>query len=164
MYLHEPVSNTLVTKAVHGIKTDRFSIRSNQGIIGLVYNSSHGIILSSPYDDPRFDRSLDKVRKSITRNLLCVPIKSANNCIGCLEVANKRANMFTEEDHQLVGLVARELAIGIININSKKTVNVFETMKVNSRIRFAEIANENLLTPLLKNIMIILSEMLKSDK
>ena len=68
-----------------------------------MYTSHNGIIVDSPYDDLRFDSELDKNRKSITKNIMCVPVKFGENCVGCLEIANKRDNtFFADEDCKFV--------------------------------------------------------------
>jgi hypothetical protein len=42
---------------------------------------------------------IDVKLHSVTRNILIVPLKLGRNVVGCIEVANKRANQeFTEQD------------------------------------------------------------------
>jgi GAF domain-containing protein len=158
LYLYDPVLKALHTKAIRGPKINSFTIQPDRGVIGKVYNSHNGLIIKSPYEDLRFDRSLDKNRRSVTRNLLCVPLKVGQRCIGCLEIANKRVGEFTEQNYKLAVMVARELAVGVIE---KKE---FIKHDIEFKENVGRIATENLLRPLLKNILLILAETLSCEK
>lgn len=150
MYVLSGDSKLLVTKAVRGANIDRFSISIEKGIVGHVFRSRKGLIISSPYTDKRFDKSLDQERKSLTRNMLCVPIKLGGNAFGCLELANKSA-AFTKDDLHFASSVAKELALGLSN---KLTPNSLEFKEESSRI----------LSPLVKNVLIILADTLKAER
>ena len=158
LYLYDPTLRALHTKAVRGPKINSFTVQTDKGVIGKVYSSHNGLIIKSPYEDPRFDRSLDQNRKSVTRNLLCVPLKVGQKCIGCLEIANKKVGEFTEHNYNLALMVARELAVGIIE---KKA---FIRNNIEFKENVGRVASENLLRPLLKNILLILAETLSCEK
>ena len=132
--------------------------------MGYVYTNRNGVMLRSPYEDSRFDRSLDQQRKSITRNMICVPLKTGTFCHGCLEISNKRSGPFTESDYQLVISVAKEIAAGFSAQSLKKAFSECGQEGDEFRTKVAQIAGENLLTPLLKSILIILADILKSEK
>ena len=125
----------------------------------MVYSTGQLQNLDSAYSHPQFDRTLDKNRNSITRNILCIPLKIEKRCIGCLEIANKINGKFTHEDCELAILISRELASGLMMQYVKPTIHK-NNYEFNEHI--TTIANENLLTPLLKNLMIILTDLLKS--
>ena len=151
MYLYDEKSNTLQTKAVRGIRIGCFKFAADRGIVGGVFSKGKGIILESAYDDDRFDKTLDKYRKSVTKNILCVPLKCEDHCYGCLELANKQGG-FSSEDYDFVNAMTTELASKI------------RIVRDTTRNHIDKIANENLLNPLLKNILIILANILKCDK
>ena len=121
-------------------------------------------MLRAPYEDPRFDRSLEKLRKSITRCLICVPLKAAGRCLGCLELANKRTGFYSESDYQLAGTVARELAKGLHGQELRERYETLSRLDETFRENVGQVASENLLTPLLKMLLIILAELFKSEK
>ena len=129
--------------------------------MGTVYTSQQGIILESPYDDPRFNPVLDQKRKSVTRNMICVPLTKGNKCIGCIEVANKTTGEFTEQDYKFVITITKELYTGLI---TKEDIGEFKRNDSEFKEKIGEMANENLLTPLLKNVLILLASMIKSEK
>eukprot|EP00826_Nyctotherus_ovalis_P032013 TRINITY_DN2582_c0_g1_i11.p1 TRINITY_DN2582_c0_g1~~TRINITY_DN2582_c0_g1_i11.p1 ORF type:complete len:253 (-),score=50.29 TRINITY_DN2582_c0_g1_i11:47-805(-) len=159
LYIYEAGQNALTTKAIRGAGMDKFSVSADRGIVGLVYRSCKGTTSFHPSHDSRFDSSLDSLRKSSTRNIMCVPLKSASNCIGCIEMSNKMHSEYTEEDFNLLNCVAKELALGLIAQNRKEAAS-----KPELKDKVDQIANSNLLTPLLKNTLIILAEILKAEK
>jgi len=161
MYNYDQLSRTLITKAAHGENIAKFSLSPEQGIIGLVYTSQSGVILPSAYIDERFDRTIDKKRMSVTRDMICVPLKAGGDCVGCLEVANKRGLKFTKEDFKLASSIARELAVGILSRSERVDEFLKEKSIFKGRIR--SVADKNLLSPLLKSILLILTEILKSE-
>lgn len=114
------------------------------------------MLLESAYEDWRFDKSLDQKRRSATHNMICVPIGVGEQCLGCLEVANKRIGSYNKHDYELAVAVARELALGFA-VQVKASEDAEDG-------RVSQIANENLLSPLLRNVLKILLEILKCEK
>ena len=164
MYVYDPLLKLLTTKVARGTNIGKFSVSPDKGIIGLVYKTQTGIILPSAYKDQRFDRSLDKQRKSITRDMMCVPLKVGGKCVGCLEIANKHESNYNEDDYQLASSIGRELAVGITTRSENNLASDFIQNKNNFSEKLRDISDRNLLSPLLKNILIILAEVLKSEK
>ncbi len=122
------------------------------------------MLLRSPYEDARFDRGIDQQRKSVTRNMVCVPLKTGDSCMGCIEVANKRGGMYTEQDYQMLVGVGREIATGLAAQNLKQAFQELGKENDLFRGRVGQVAGENLLSPLLKSVLIILADLLKSEK
>ena len=149
--------NALVTKAIRGTKIPKFSVSPEKGIVGYVYTTQKVILLSPIKNDPLFDPSLDFFKKSTTRNIICVPLKVGKNCIGCLEISNKINGEYSEYDSQLAISISRKLYTGL---NLKR--NLLTEMK--GKDRGERIANDNLLTPLLKNVLFIMAEIMKCEK
>eukprot|EP00826_Nyctotherus_ovalis_P049680 TRINITY_DN6020_c0_g2_i1.p2 TRINITY_DN6020_c0_g2~~TRINITY_DN6020_c0_g2_i1.p2 ORF type:complete len:165 (+),score=23.20 TRINITY_DN6020_c0_g2_i1:224-718(+) len=163
MYIYDPLSQSLTTKAAHGTSIAKFALPPNKGIVGLVFTSQNSVILPSAYMDKRFDRSVDKSRASITRDMVCVPLKAGGRCVGCLEVANRRELKFGEEDLGLVEAVGKELASGIVLRNERDAAGDFLKAKSRFKTKIRAVADNNLLSPLLKNILMILAEILKAE-
>jgi hypothetical protein len=129
-----------------------------------VCTSGNGVLLRAPYEDPRFDRSIEKLRKSITRCLICVPLKAADRCLGCIELANKRSGYYLDQDYQLTLTVAKELAKGLKAQELREISDTATKIEDAFRDNVAQVASENLLTPLLKMLLILVAELFKSEK
>ena len=164
VYIYNRNTKLLVTKAIRGLNTTKFVVSPKQGIVGYVFTSRRGLRTSSAPDDSHFDPSLDQFRKSTTRNMICVPIKSCNTCFGCIEIANKHESDYTDQEYQLLNSIASELGGGILSQNSKGLASELIAEKNEFKERIGNIANESLLTPLLKNVLIILAEIVKCEK
>ena len=96
--------------------------------------------------------------------MVCVPLKTCNSCFGCLEIANKRGSAYSDQDYQLLVSVAKELTSGLMEQSLQNGVKGYGKENEEFRSKVAQLANENLLTPLLKNMLIILADMLKGEK
>ena len=96
--------------------------------------------------------------------MICVPLITGGNCIGCLEFANKKYGEFTDQDFRLINLVANEITTGL-NVQKNKTlIGGFRDEQEEFKEKVGQIANENLLTPLLKNILILLAGIINCEK
>jgi hypothetical protein len=77
-----------------------------------------------------------------------------SKCLGCIEVANKLSS-FTSNEYNLINSLAKELAQGVLS----------PCVRVESEeIPSEQIADEDLLNPLLRNVLIILAETVKCEK
>lgn len=92
------------------------------GIAGYVAQSGETINIKDAYQDSRFNPEIDKKTGYRTRSILCMPIfeplndeKKKPAIIGVLQVLNKIDGVFGEEDEELLGILASQIAITIIN-------------------------------------------------
>lgn len=69
------------------------------------------------YEDPRFDRSVDKKTGFRTRQMLCVPIQnSANEVIGAIQIINtNHGRPFSDMDVELLQGFRGYVQISIMN-------------------------------------------------
>ncbi len=73
------------------------------GLAATVAREGHALRIDHPYDDPRFDPSVDARTGFRTRSLLVVPIDSrAHERLGVLQVVNQRSGAF-DERHEAIG-------------------------------------------------------------
>ncbi len=73
------------------------------GLAATVAREGRSLRVDRPYDDPRFDRSVDARTGFRTRSLLVLPIDSrARERLGVLQVVNQRSGAF-DERHEAVG-------------------------------------------------------------
>lgn len=119
-------------------------------------------MIQSVTEDWRFDASIDKKRKSITKNIICVPLKIGETCVGCLEIANKHNSEFKDYNYMLVSAIGRQLTLGIISRANSIPNQIQGKEQFTEKI--SQLTNENLLAPLLRNVLIILAEILKCEK
>jgi len=89
-------------------------IPANEGIAGWVFNHEEPLMVSDKDHDDRWYREM--VSNFHTRSLLAVPLMTASERIGVIEVLNKRTDLaFNEQDRDLLTALAAQAAIAIVN-------------------------------------------------
>ncbi|MDM8520918.1 GAF domain-containing protein [Anaerolineales bacterium HSG6] len=86
------------------------------GIVGSVAKSKEALIINNVAKDPRWHTAFDEETNFKTRDVLCVPMISAERIVGVIEVINKKDGLaFVEEDVTLLNSFAIQSAIVIEN-------------------------------------------------
>ena len=92
------------------------SFPADNGIAGWVLQRQQSDFVNEVNSDPRFYQQIDSKSGFSTRNIIAVPLTAGEERIGVLEVINKTgAPGFTQEEHQLLRLIADEIAFAIRN-------------------------------------------------
>jgi HD-GYP domain-containing protein (c-di-GMP phosphodiesterase class II) len=99
-----------------GREVKEVRLQVGEGIAGWVAKTGQSTIVSDVRRDPRFSRRVDFRTQFITRNMICVPVKSHERIIGVLQALNRRTNRpFAQEDQHLFESLARQVGIAIEN-------------------------------------------------
>jgi len=86
------------------------------GICGHVARTGEALIVNDAQNDPRLYRPVDQATSMVTRNVLCVPIRSGDRLWGVLELINKRRGEdFDEHDLRLADVFAAQTALALEN-------------------------------------------------
>ncbi len=114
LYLIDPKSGDLWSRAGEGIEHRDVRVSMNEGIVGWV--ATHGELANVPdaAEDERFDRALDERTGWRTHTVLCAPVHGRrDDVIGVLEVVNKRIGIFDEHDESVVRVFADQAAVTV---------------------------------------------------
>lgn len=118
--MRDSVKNCLVFYAVTGEKSSEltsFEIAEDEGIVGSCVTKRSTIVANSVESDSRFSHRADKASGFVTRSLLCVPLLVEDECVGALEMVNKKdINGFDKRDILLAEGVASQIAVTIQNV------------------------------------------------
>jgi phosphoserine phosphatase RsbU/P len=98
-----------------GQRVLRVRIPSGQGIAGHVVESGEPLVVENPREDPRFYSAIDEQTGFETRNLLAVPLRTAERVIGAIEVINKRSGAFDDQDVRIAAALAGQAAAAVEN-------------------------------------------------
>jgi transcriptional regulator with GAF, ATPase, and Fis domain len=102
IYLYDKESDEIYCKVITGKLSDPITYkRSEAGALGESFSTGLPVIIKSAYDDERFNPEIDRKLKTITKNILIVPINFSNHSIGCIELCNKKGD-FLQTDIDLV--------------------------------------------------------------
>src|SRR6185369_2975682 len=72
IFVHDPITDELCTKVA--LQSNEIRVPSSAGIVGATFTSNQVLHVPSPYDDPRFNREVDKRTGFVTRNILAAPM------------------------------------------------------------------------------------------
>lgn len=100
-----------------GDKVKELRLKKGEGIAGWVAEKGEAIIIHDVQSDQRFFKTADKRSTFITRDMVCVPVKTKDKVIGVLEAINRENGIFDEEDKEALASLANQVAIAIENAN-----------------------------------------------
>lgn len=99
LFLNDPDTGELYSRVAQGNLQREIRILNTSGIAGYVFTTGEGLIIPDAYADPRFNRSVDEQTGFVTRNILCVPVRTAKGVIiGVAQTLNKKKGHFSKLD------------------------------------------------------------------
>jgi len=121
-YIVDEERGELWSQIAQKAEVKEIRLKIGVGIAGYVAKTGKVINIEDAYRDDRFDPTTDKKTGYHTRSILCMPIfeplkdeKIQPAIIGVLQVLNKKDGVFTSDDEELLGSLASQIAITIIN-------------------------------------------------
>jgi signal transduction histidine kinase len=116
--LIDPWSGELRFEASAGLtaeKTQPIVVPMDASIAGWIVRRNEHVIISDVRNDPRFFQQSDESTGFDTRSLLGVPMSFKGRMIGVLEAVNKIGGAFTQEDADMLAVLAAQAAVAIEN-------------------------------------------------
>jgi adenylate cyclase len=165
LFLNDPATNELYTRAAQGNMQREIRILNTSGIAGFVFTSGEPLIIHDAYSDSRFNRSVDEQTGFVTQNILCVPIKTLKGeIIGVAQTLNKRKGKFTRQDLHLLQAMTSQ---GTLALQSAQFI---ERMKARHKqeMEFIDVVSEVTadikLSSLLQRVMGEATRMLNAER
>ncbi len=95
-------------------RVKQMRLRMGEGIAGWVAANDQPALINDVQNDPRYFRRAQTITNFITRNMVCVPVRSKGRVIGVLEAINKKgAGPFTGEDLENGLMLANQVAVAL---------------------------------------------------
>ncbi len=91
------------------------SVPLEGSIAGWIVSHRQPVIVNDAHNDPRFFSKVEKTTNFLTSSMIGVPLLHKNRVLGVLEVLNKTQGSFTEEDLDVLMVLAAQAAIAIQN-------------------------------------------------
>ncbi len=165
LFLNDPSTNELYARVAQGNLKHEIRLLNTSGIAGHVYSSGEPLIILDAYSDPRFKKDIDEQTGFITRDILCVPVKTVKGeIIGVAQTLNKRNGKFTDRDLDILEAMTTQATVALQGaqfIERMKTVRAKE-------MEFVEIVSEMTsdikLGSLLQKVMGEATRLLNSDR
>lgn len=98
-----------------GARVKELRLKIGQGIAGWVAQMGQPAVVNDAATDSRFYRQADDRSHFVTRNMICVPVRSKDRMLGVLQAINKRVGRFTDQDLADFTSLANQVAIAIEN-------------------------------------------------
>src|SRR5262249_18476799 len=108
--------NELWSKVAQGAGISEIRFPSTVGIAGHVATTGETVNIPEAYEDPRFNKEIDKKTGYRTKTILCMPIRDETGLIlGVTHVLNKHEGIFKKEDEDLLSAFSDQVSIAIKN-------------------------------------------------
>lgn len=104
----------------------------DRGITGWVARHGEPLLVGDVLEDPRYLAGHPRIRSE-----LAVPVAEGGQLLGVLNIESVRENAFTEEDQELLGSLARQLAVAIRSLRRRESLKeaVEERERINQFLR-----------------------------
>jgi adenylate cyclase len=139
LFLNDPATNELFSRVAQGHMKREIRLLNTTGIAGSVFTTGEPLLILDPYSDPRFNGKIDEQTGFVTRNIVCVPIRTVKgNVIGVAQSLNKRKGEFTEEDMQLLASMTTQ---GTVALQGAVFIERMKAMRA-QEMEFVELVSE----------------------
>jgi len=102
-----------------GMEVKRFTVKKGEGIAGWVALHNKSIIVDNVENDNRHRRDISKELKYAAKNMLAVPMRVKDECVGVIEIINKKnKKQFSQEDLEWLEIFATQAGIAVVNAQS----------------------------------------------
>jgi adenylate cyclase len=139
LFLNDPDTNELYSRVAQGNIQREIRLLNTSGIAGYVFTSGEGLLIQDAYSDARFNRSVDEQTGFVTRNILCVPIKTVKGeVIGVAQTLNKRNGKFTKQDLNLLEAMTSQ---GTLALQSAQFIERMQAIR-KQEMEFIDVVSE----------------------
>ncbi len=165
VFLHDKNSGELFSRIAQGEHHREIRLLDTEGIAGHVFQSQQGLIVDDAYQDPRFNRDIDKETGFRTKEILCAPIITVRGeIIGVIQSINRKQGSFSAIDLHLISTIATQVAIIVQGFQTVEHLNAARAKE----LEFINIVSETTsmleLGPLLQKVMGEATRMLKAER
>lgn len=120
------------------------TLKVGQGIVGKSISDKTAQMVRDVAADPDFDMTIDNNTGFSTRSILCAPLLVESECLGALEIINKKdGGLFDEEDQHLLTALASSAALAIKN--ARIADKLVEQHRIKHELNLAREIQETLL-------------------
>ena len=165
LFLYDAETDELYARVAQGGLMQEIRFAADLGIAGAVFRSGEAAVVHDVYGDARFNRAIDVSTGYVTRNLLCVPVRTRRgDIIGVTEVLNRREGQFTATDAVFLRAFATHAATALENAQFAEQLK--SATREQSRLMdlTRAISSELDIDLLLRKIIGIASELLDAER
>ena len=99
-----------------GKRLKEIRLKMGEGIAGWVAANDQPALINDVENDPRYFKKARTITQFVTRNMVCVPVRSRGTVIGVLQAINKKGGgFFTEDDLDNLWTLSNQVAVALEN-------------------------------------------------
>lgn len=137
LFIYDPFTDYLEVHTAEGLD-HTFKVPKHKGIVGAVYVSGEKLKVDDAYQDPRFNKEVDRKTGYRTRNLLCFPLKDRRGAtFGVIQAINKKSKHFNGDDEELLKFFSEQAASILLSLVNKETSAVM-IQRLQKLVRFSQ--------------------------
>lgn len=139
LFLNDPDTNELYSRVAQGTFQREIRLLNTSGVAGYVFTSGEPLLIQDAYADSRFNRSVDEQTGFVTRNILCVPIRTVRGeIIGVAQTLNKKTGRFTKQDLRLLEAMTSQ---GTMALQSAQFIERMQAVR-RQEMEFIDVVSE----------------------
>ena len=125
IFLWDRSRNEVEARPALGVKNSSLRLPAGEGIVGETLRTGKAISVDEAYDDPRFNQEVDRKSGFRTRNLICVPLRDAQDkIVGAFEGINHNENRpFTQDDIECLSQLGTQAAVALHNLQERNLLH-----------------------------------------
>jgi len=102
-----------------GAEVQKYTIKLGEGIAGWVAQNNKSLIVNDVQNDKRHLSTIGEEINYKSKTIMAVPMRIKDDCIGVLEVINKKdEDGFSREDLEWLEIFANQAALAVVNAKS----------------------------------------------
>jgi len=165
VFLNDEATGELYLRIAEGGLNREIRFLNTSGLAGHVFQTGEPVCSNSPYDDPRFNRSVDERTGYRTHSILCVPVRTmAGEIIGVIESLNKIDGEFSDDDLELLMEMTRQAAIALQSLKYIEQIDRIRVKEMAFLELVSDINSEFDLPRLLERVVVETTEMLGAER
>jgi len=165
LFLNDPVTEELYSRIAQGNFSREIRIMNNTGIAGAVFHSAIGELIENPYNDERFNRTIDEQTGFKTRSILCAPITTVKGeVIGVTQILNKIDSHFNTDDLNLLEAMTTQACVALQSTQFVERMKKSREKELEFLDIVSDVTSELELGSLLSKVMKEATRMLSADR
>lgn len=135
LFVLDTENDELRALVAQGVEGSLLAVKVGEGIVGTVAASGEPLLLESPYEDPRFDPTVDRATGFTTRSLLTVPVRDRDDhLVAVLQLLNHVSGQFSPEDVSFLHELGVSFAVALTTARLHRDIVAQERMQEELRL------------------------------
>ena len=168
LFLNDATTAELYSRVAQGNLKREIRILNTTGIAGHVFQTGVGLVIDDPYNDPRFNASVDERTGYRTTSIVCAPVRTmTGDLIGVMQSLNKlpdAGGKFTEIDLELLTDMTRQAAIVLQSLQNVERIGKLRAKEMAFLELVSDINSEFDLSRLLSRAVREITAMLDAER